>query len=287
MKSITTVTMPRGPQRIVCLTEEPTEILYCLGEGDRIVGISAYTVRPSVAREEKPIVSAFIDGSVKKICALKPDLVIGFSDIQAKLAQKLIAANQQVLIFNQRSLSEILEVILSIGALVGRPDEARKLCDGYLRRLEEIGNEAARQSHRPRVYFEEWDEPMITGIQWVSELIELAGGQDVFRNRSTGKLAKERFVTAGEVIEKAPDVVFASWCGKAFDREAFCSREGFGALPAVQANHVHEIPSEIILQPGPACLTDGLDSLVRGIRAAQSGREPGATSNNGPLGHSG
>ena len=185
---------PQGPQRIVCLTEEPTEILYTLGEGHRVVGISAYTVRPPEAKAEKPVVSAFIDGSVQKICALQPDLVVGFSDIQADLAKKLITANQQVLIFNQRSIQEILEVVLAIGSLVGRQREAQSLCDTYLKRLDSVQKETAKQSHRPRVYFEEWDEPMITGIQWVSELVEVAGGQDVFRDRASGKLAKERFV---------------------------------------------------------------------------------------------
>ena len=257
---------PKGPQRIVCLTEEPTEILYSLGEGHRIVGISAYTVRPPIAREEKPIVSAFIDGSVKKICALNPDLVIGFSDIQANLAKKLVAANQQVLIFNQRSISEILEVILAIGSLVGRAKEARGLCDQYLQRMDTVASQAAQQNYRPRVYFEEWDDPLISGIEWVSELIELAGGQDVFADRSRGKLAKERFVKADEVIERRPEVVFASWCGKPFDAQAFSNRAGFDSLPAVQHNHVFEIPSELILQPGPACLTDGLDQLVQGIQ---------------------
>jgi len=262
------VRAPIGPQRIVCLTEEPTEILYTLGEGQRIVGISAYTVRPSEAKQEKPVVSAFIDGSVHKICALKPDLIIGFSDIQADLARKLIAANQQVLIFNQRSLQEILEVILAIGSLVGRQLEAVQLCDRYLRRLESIQTQNANRYERPRVYFEEWDEPMISGIQWVSELIDIAGGGDIFSDRARGKLAKERFVQAEEVIEAQPDIVFASWCGKPFDSVAFRARPGFDRLPAVQKDQIHEVPSELILQPGPACLTAGLDHLIEGIRTA-------------------
>tara|TARA_Y100001934_G_C12301243_1_gene750028 strand:+ start:737 stop:1498 length:762 start_codon:yes stop_codon:yes gene_type:complete len=249
----------------VCLTEEPTEILYALGEGDRVVGISAYTVRPPEAKAEKPVVSAFIDGSVQKICALQPDLVIGFSDIQADLAKKLIAANQQVLIFNQRSIQEILEVIRAIGSLVGRQHEAQALCDTYLKRLDSVQNETVKRSHRPRVYFEEWDEPMIAGIQWVSELIEIAGGQDVFRDRASGKLAKERFVQPEEVISAQPEVVFASWCGKPFDASAFRQRSGFDSLPAVKGNRLHEVPSELILQPGPACLTAGLDCLLEGL----------------------
>jgi iron complex transport system substrate-binding protein len=257
-----TFSLSHGPRRIVCLTEEPTEILYRLGEGDRIVGISAFTVRPPEAQRDKPVVSAFIGGSVRKICALQPDLVIGFSDIQADLARQLIAANLPVLIFNQRSLQEILDVILDLGRLVDRKSEAEALVTGYMRRLDELEARAARRALRPRVYFEEWDEPMITAIRWVSELIEIAGGRNVFEARSLGKLAKERFVTADDVLQENPEVVLASWCGKAFDRAAFEARPGFAGLAAVQSGRVHEVPPELILQPGPACLTDGLDFLV-------------------------
>jgi iron complex transport system substrate-binding protein len=256
------LSISRGPRRIVCLTEEPTEILYRLGEQDRIVGISAYTVRPPEARRDKPIVSAFIGGSVKKICALVPDLVIGFSDIQADLAKQLIALNLPVLIFNQRSLQEILDVILDLGRLVDRPAQAEQLVGGYIQHLEQVAAQAARRLVRPRVYFEEWDEPMISAIQWVSELIEIAGGRNVFAARAQGKLARERFVTAAEVLREDPEVVLGSWCGKAFDRAAFERRPGFDQLTAVKSGRVHEVPSEIILQPGPACLTDGLDFLV-------------------------
>ncbi len=182
----------RFPARIVCLTEEPTEILYALGEGDRVVGISAYTLRPPEARLEKPVVSAFIGGSVKKIVELKPDLIIGFSDIQAKLASELIEANQQVLIFNQRTLAEILDVIFCIGRLVGREKEAEALLGTYSSRIEEAQKKSVRLSKRPRVYFEEWDEPQISAIQWVSELIEIAGGRDVFSEKAGGKRASER-----------------------------------------------------------------------------------------------
>jgi len=260
------LSLSRGPRRIVCLTEEPTEILYLLGEGERVVGISAFTVRPPEARRDKPVVSAFIGGSVHKIRALEPDLVIGFSDIQAELAKQLIGANLPVLIFNQRSLQEILDVILDLGRLVDRKQEAEVLVAGYVQRLELLATAAARRSLRPRVYFEEWDEPMITAIRWVSELIEIAGGRNVFESRSLGKLAKERFVTAEEVLRENPDVVLASWCGKAFDRAAFEGRPGFAALAAVQQGHVYEVPSEIILQPGPACLTDGLDFLLDALK---------------------
>lgn len=255
----------RGPQRIVCLTEEPTEILYQLGEQDRIVGISAYTLRPPEARRDKPVVSAFIGGSVKRICALRPDLVIGFSDIQAELAQKLIAANLQVLIFNQRSVQEILDVIVDVGRLVNRKAEAETLVDGYIQRLTAAANAAERREVRPRVYFEEWDEPMITAIEWVSELITIAGGRNVFEGRAGGKLAKERFVTPEEVLREDPEVVLGCWCGKTFDRAAFEARPGFSGLSAVRAGRVLEVPAEIILQPGPACLTDGLDFLVEAL----------------------
>lgn len=261
-----TFSLSHGPRRIVCLTEEPTEILYRLGEGDRIVGISAYTVRPPEARREKPVVSAFIGGSVRKICALEPDLVIGFSDIQAELARQLIQANLPVLIFNQRSVQEILDVILDLGRLVDRKSEAEALVNGYVRRLEALQATAARRATRPRVYFEEWAEPMITAIAWVSELIEIAGGRNVFQARSLGKLAKERFVSAEEVVRENPELVLASWCGKPFDRAAFEARPGFAGLSAVQAGRVYEVPAEIILQPGPACLTDGLEFLVQVLK---------------------
>ncbi|MDF1700126.1 MAG: cobalamin-binding protein [Planctomycetota bacterium] len=256
---------PSGPlQRIVCLTEEPTEILYLLGEGERVVGISNWTVRPPEARRDKPIVSAFTGGNVKRICALEPDLVIGFSDIQADLASKLIAANQQVLIFNQRSIAEILDVILVLGRMVGRDVEAKSLVERYEMRLAEVRARHAG-APRPRVYFEEWKDPKISAIRWVSELIEIAGGQDVFADRSTGKLAKERFVTDDEVLAAAPEVIVASWCGEPVDIPDFARRDGWDTVPAVAAGRIHEIQSELILQPGPACLTDGLDALERAI----------------------
>jgi iron complex transport system substrate-binding protein len=257
-----TFTISRGPRRIVCLTEEPTEILYALGEQDRIVGISAYTERPPEARRDKPIVSAFVGGSVKKIVALRPDLVIGFSDIQAKLAKQLILANLPVLIFNQRSVQEILSVILDLGRLVDRKAAAEALVSSYVARLDRQAQRVAQSRVRPRVYFEEWDEPMISAIEWVSELVELAGGQNVFADRARNKLATGRFVSLEEVVGRDPEVVFASWCGKAFDRTSFEARPGFSALAAVRNGRVFEVPSSIILQPGPACLTDGLDFLA-------------------------
>jgi len=258
-------------ERIVCLTEEPTETLYLLGEQHRIVGISAYTVRPPQAKAAHPVVSAFIDGSVSKIKALSPDLVIGFSDIQSKLAGELIAAGLQVLIFNQRSLVEIMANIVALGRLVGAEARAQALVDDYAARLDAARAHAATLTRRPRVYFEEWDEPTICGIRWVSELIEVAGGQDVFRERSRGGLAAERIVTSEQVIAAAPDIVLASWCGKPFDRAAFEARPGFDRMPAVIAGRVHELDPAIILQPGPACLTDGLDALQALIAPAAAG----------------
>lgn len=250
------------PRRIVCLTEEPTEILWALGEGERIVGISAWTVRPPEAREAAPIVSGFIGGNIEKIVALEPDLIVGFSDIQSELAAKLIKANQQVLIFNQRSIAEILDVILVLGRIVDRAAEAAALVAGYREALDEIQRAAAIRATRPRVYFEEWPDPMISCIQWVSELIELAGGVDVFAERARGKSAKERFVTEAEVLAAAPEVILASWCGKPVDQDAIRARSGWDALPAVKTGQIHEIPSATILQPGPGCLTDGARAIA-------------------------
>tara|TARA_B100001113_G_scaffold43905_1_gene31025 strand:- start:1527 stop:2309 length:783 start_codon:yes stop_codon:yes gene_type:complete len=256
----------KGPKRIICLTEEPTEILYLLGEQHRIVGISRYTVRPEEAKKNHPIVSAFVDGSVKKISELKPDLVIGFSDIQGDLAAKLIKANLQVLIFNQRSIEEILEVILTIGRIVAAEDKAQKLVDKYNKILIEAKEKTSKQKTKPKVYFEEWDDPTFSGIRWVSELIEIAGGEDIFANKSHGKLAMEREIQWSDVIEKNPDVILASWCGKPVDIDSIKNREGWNQITAIKNDRIHEIDSSIILQPGPACLTDGLkviESLIR------------------------
>jgi len=256
----------KGPKRIICLTEEPTEILYLLGEQHRIVGISRYTVRPEEAKSNHPVVSAFVDGSVKKISELKPDLVIGFSDIQGDLAAKLIKANLQVLIFNQRSIEEILEVILTIGRIVSAEDRAQKLVDGYKKRLDAFREKSNQIQNKPKVYFEEWDDPTFSGIRWVSELIEIAGGEDIFSNKSHGKLAMEREIQWSDVIEKNPDVILASWCGKPVDIESIKKREGWDQISAIKNNRIHEIDSSIILQPGPASLTEGLkvlESLIR------------------------
>ena len=251
----------RGPQRIVCLTEEPTEILYLLGEEHRIVGITVYTVRPPEARKKHPIVSAFINGSVKRICALEPDLIIGFSDIQADFAAKLIKANQQVLIFNQRSIEEILEVILTIGRIVAAEERAQHLVDGYRSSIDEARKKANGIEKRPRVYFEEWDEPAFSAIRWVSELIEIAGGEDIFAEKSHGKLAGEREVQWSDVVDMNPDIILASWCGKPVDVESIRQRPGWDGITAVKNNRIHEIDPSIILQPGPASLTDGLKAI--------------------------
>lgn len=254
------------PERIVCLTEDPTEILYELGESERIVGISAYTERPPEAADNHPVVSAFIGGSVDKITDLEPDLVIGFSDIQSDLAAELIEANLQVLIFNQRSIQEILDVVMTIGRLVGAESRARALTAGYIERLEAAAQRTRQQSYRPRVYFEEWNDPQICGIQWVSELVELAGGRNVFADVADGKQADERIVSHQQVVDADPEYIVASWCGEPVEHESFGQRPGFDQVTAVQNNDIYEIDSADILQPGPACLTDGLDQLERILR---------------------
>ena len=247
--------------RIVCLTEETTEWLYLLGREEFIVGISAYTERPSRARDEKPVVSAFTGGSVKKIKALVPDLVIGFSDVQAQLAHDLVKANLNVLITNQRSLSEILDTLLMVGRIVDAEEEARVLIESYRQNMERFKAASKRRKNKPKVYFEEWDAPMISAIGWVSELIELAGGTNIFADRAHGKASAERFVQPEEVIERSPDIYIGCWCGKPLDKEAIRSRPGFATIPAIKKGKIHEINPAIILQPGPACLTEGLAAL--------------------------
>jgi iron complex transport system substrate-binding protein len=254
----------RYPRRIVCLTEEPTEVLYALGLEDRIVGISGFTVRPARARREKPRVSAFISAKVDRILALQPDFVVGFSDIQADIARDLIKHGIEVWISNHRSVDGILGYVRRLGALVGEPSRA----EGYARKLEahvdEVRQQAALLPRRPRVYFEEWDQPLITGIRWVSELITAAGGDDVFPERSLCALGKDRILgDAGEVIRRVPDIILGSWCGKRFRPNQVAAREGWEKIPAVRDGELHEIKSPIILQPGPAALTDGLDAMHR------------------------
>jgi iron complex transport system substrate-binding protein len=257
----------RFPRRIVCLTEEPTEVLYALGEEDRIVGISGFTVRPARARREKPKVSAFTSAKIQRILALEPDFVVGFSDIQADIAQALIKAGVEVWISNHRSVSGILGYVRRLGALVGAAERAERFAIELEQHVEDIRRQSALLARRPRVYFEEWDQPQITGIRWVSELIGIAGGDDVFSERALYPLAKDRIVSdPGEVVRRAPDIILGSWCGKRFRPEQVARRAGWDALPAVRDGHVHEIKSPLILQPGPAALTDGLDALVRVVR---------------------
>jgi len=261
------------PERIVCLTEETTETLYLLGEERRIAGISGYTVRPPRARREKPRVSAFTSANTDRILALDPDLVIGFSDIQADIARDLIKRGLNVLVFNQRSVAEILDMIRALGALVGAAQRAEALVAELESGLEAIRVRAGTLARRPRVYFEEWDEPMISGIRWVSELVGIAGGDDIFPELARSQDARGRIVTdAREVVRRAPDLILGSWCGKKFRPEKVCARPGWAGIPAVRDQQLFEIKSAEILQPGPAALTDGV-RRIHGILRAWAGKE--------------
>jgi iron complex transport system substrate-binding protein len=251
------------PSRIVCLTEETVETLYLLGEEDRIVGVSGYAVRPPRVRREKPRVSAFISADFKKILALEPDLVLTFSDLQADIVAELIRRGVAVHAFNQRDLAGIFAMIRTLGALVGAAERAEQLALSLEARLAQVRARAAGLKRRPRVYFEEWDEPMISGIRWVTELIEAAGGIEAFPALSTRKSAPERIVSAEAVIAAGPDIIIGSWCGKKFVPAKVAARPGFEAIPAVRTGWLREIKSPLILQPGPAALTDGLDAIVR------------------------
>jgi len=254
--------LPRLPERIVCLTEETTETLYLLGEQDRIVGISGFTVRPPQARKEKPRVSAFTSAKIDRILELEPDLVLGFSDLQADIAAQLIRRGVPVHIFNQRSVEEILAMIAMLGAMVDATPKAAALIADFEAHMDHVRQTAAVLPHRPRVYFEEWDDPMISGIRWVSELIGIAGGDDCFPELAAAPGAKQRIVAdPDEVVRRAPDIVIGSWCGKKFQPERLMQRQGWSAIPAVRHGHVYEIKSPDILQPGPAALTDGLHQL--------------------------
>jgi iron complex transport system substrate-binding protein len=257
------------PQRIVCLTEEPTEVLYRIGEQARIVGISGFTVRPPQARREKPKVSAFTSARIDQILALQPDLVIGFSDIQADIARDLIRAGVEVWISNHRSVAGILGYTLRLGAMVGALPQAQALVAQMQAAIDAALALAAILPRRPRVYFEEWDEPPITGIRWVCELIRIAGGDDVFPERAACSLAKDRILAdADEVIRRAPDLILGSWCGKKFRPDKVAARPGWSQIPAVSTGAMAEIKSAVILQPGPAALLDGLPQLSRLIAAA-------------------
>ena len=258
----------RGPQRIVCLTEEPTETLYLLGEQARIVGISGFTVRPPQARRDKPKVSAFLSAKIDRILELKPDLAIGFSDIQADIAAELIRHGVEVWISNHRSVDGILDYIERLGALVGAATRASQLAGDLRARLDAIQREAARLPRRPRVYFEAWDEPRISGIQWVAELVRIAGGDDLFPELAAQSLAKYRILADDrDILARAPEIVLGSWCGKRFRPEQVAARPGWDVVPAVRDRELHEVKSPIILQPGPAALTDGVDRIAAVIRA--------------------
>lgn len=254
------------PERIVCLTEETVETLYLLGEEDRIVGVSGYAVRPKRVRQEKPRVSAFTSADIPKILALKPDLVLTFSDLQADIAAALLREGVAVMGYNQRDIAGILAMIRHLGATVGQGKRAARLADHYEQRLAKV---AAKAEGKPRqkVYFEEWDEPMISGIGWVSELIEIAGGQDMFATLAKNDKARDRFVTSEQVIAAAPDVILASWCGKKVRPEKIAARPRWEAIPAVCNRQIFEIKSPLILQPGPAALTDGLDAILAALSA--------------------
>ncbi|MCE5234292.1 MAG: ABC transporter substrate-binding protein [Mizugakiibacter sp.] len=261
------------PRRIVCLTEEPTEVLYALGEQRRIVGISGFTVRPPQARKEKPKVSAFTSAKIGEILRLEPDLAIGFSDIQADIAQALIKAGVEVWISNHRSVEGILGYIRRLGAMVGAAERAEAYAQRAEAHLEAVRAAASALPRRPRVYFEEWDAPMISGIRWVAELIRIAGGDDAFPELAARPLARDRILAdPAEVVRRSPDLILASWCGKKFRPEQVAARPGWDAIPAVRDGELHEIRSPIILQPGPAALFDGVDALHRAI-AAWAARE--------------
>ena len=262
------------PSRIVCLTEETTETLYLLGEGDRVVGISGYTVRPPEARA-KPKVSAFINARFEKIEALRPDLVLAFSDLQADIAAELIRRGYPVITFNQRSVAQILQMIRVLGGIVGRAEEADALARRLEAGLDGIRALAARLPRRPRVFFEEWDDPLISGICWVDELVEIAGGAPLFPELRAQPLAKGRILSPDAVLEKDPEVIIASWCGKAMKQRTIVERPGWPAMSAVRGGHVYEIKSTYILQPGPASLTDGVRQLHECIaRAAGAPADP-------------
>ena len=252
------------PRRIVCLTEETVETLYLLGEQDRIVGVSGYAVRPPQVRREKPRVSAFVSADIPKILALEPELVLAFSDLQADIAADLVRAGVAIHVFNQRDIAGILAMIRTLGALVGVAERADRLAAGYETRLAGVAS-AARPAPKPKVYFEEWDDPLISGIGWVSELIEIAGGEDILPELRSQKTAKDRIISPDTVRAAAPDVILASWCGKKVVTDKIRRRPGWNEIPAVRDDRIVEIKSPLILQPGPAALTDGLDAIIAAL----------------------
>src|SRR5471030_926957 len=261
--------MTKFPSRIVCLTEETTETLYLLGQGDRVVGVSGYTVRPPEARQ-KPKISAFISARFDAIEALHPDLMLAFSDLQADLVAELIRRGIAVVTFNQRTVAEILQMIRMLGGLVGCQAQAEHLADRLSDGLDRIRESAARFPSRPRTFFEEWDEPLISGIRWVEELVEIAGGTPIFPELAEARLAKDRIVDPADVARRDPQVIFASWCGKKMKKATIQSRPGWDAVSAVRDDRIVEIKSTYILQPGPASLTDGVAQLHAAFKEIQS-----------------
>jgi iron complex transport system substrate-binding protein len=259
---VSEIPIPRGPQRIVCLTEETTEWLYLLGQEARIVGISGYTVRPRRAREEKPKVSAFLNAKIDAILELRPDCVFGFSDLQADIAAELIRKGVQVTVFNQRSIEEIFSMLYQVAAMVGQAQRGLELMQGMRERLSRIAQAARALPRRPKVFFEEWDEPHISAIRWVSELVGIAGGDDCFPELAAQPLGKQRIIAdGGEIARRDPDIVIGSWCGKKFRPERVAARPGWENVKAVRNAQLFEIKSADILQPGPAALTDGVEQL--------------------------
>jgi iron complex transport system substrate-binding protein len=261
------------PQRIVCLTEETTETLYLLGEGDRVVGVSGYTMRPTEARR-KPRVSSYLTARYDKIEALAPDLILAFSDLQATIVSDLVKRGYPVMVFNQRSVGEILQMIRMLGGLIGCVDRASQLVSDLEGQLQSIRDAASSLPFRPRVYFEEWDDPLISGIRWVEELIEIAGGDPVFPELREASLGSQRIVSSEEVIRRKPDVIVASWCGKRVNREKIATRAGWQEVPAIRNGHIYEIKSAFILQPGPAALTEGvgqLQEIISRVAGSRSG----------------
>ncbi len=256
------------PRRIVCLTEETTETLYLLGEGDRVVGVSGYTVRPPEARQ-KPRVSAFVNARFDKIEALEPELVLAFSDLQADLAAELVKRGIPVVTFNQRTVAEILQMIRMLGGLIGQQGRAEALADTLSAGLSQIRAAAERFPFRPRVFFEEWDDPLISGIRWVEELVTMAGGVPIFPELAGARLARDRIVDPAEVVQRDPEIIFASWCGKRVNVDRIRSRAGWHAVAAVRDGRIYEIKSTYILQPGPASLTDGVRQLHAALAAVQ------------------
>lgn len=250
------------PQRIVCLTEETTETLYLLGEGDRVVGISGYTVRPPEARQ-KPKISSFLHARYEKIEALKPDLILAFSDLQAEITNDLVKKGYSVFTFNQRSVAEILQMIRVLAGIVGVAAKGEALAATLERDLDVIRERAARRRTRPKVFFEEWYDPLISGIRWTEELVQMAGGDPIFPELANASLAKDRIVTGEQVIARAPDVIIGSWCGKPVRKERIAARPGWDQVPAVKNGHIYEVKSTYILQPGPAALTEGVAQIER------------------------